>query len=286
MAEYRDLTYQTIRSFFSKIDSAGPMHRAALYALDNTGKGLRPILLLEFCRVCGGDWKKALPAAAALELIHTFSLVHDDLPCMDNDDFRRGKPSCHKAFSETAALLAGDALGTASFRLLIEADTLPGEVILDLARELSKATSLMIYGQEMDVYLTEMTGGLPDLPYMMKLVSGKTSALIVAACRMGAIAAGADPVLVDKAGEFGESLGIAFQIRDDILDIVGNASLLGKPIGSDELNGKVTFPSLIGLEESEKLAETYTKSAIDALSSFNDTEFLLNLSDYLLTREQ
>lgn len=286
MAEYRDFTHQTMKTFFEKMDSTGPMHKAALYAMENTGKALRPILLLEFCRISGGDWHKALPAAAALELIHTFSLVHDDLPCMDNDDFRRGKPSCHKVFGETAALLAGDALGTASFSLLTQIDDLPGEVVLRLARELASATSLMIYGQEMDIYLTELTDGHPDLPYMIKLVNGKTSALIAAACRMGVLAAEGDSAMVDRAGKFGEALGIAFQIRDDILDVVGSQELLGKPIGSDQANGKVTFPSLIGLEESEKLAEAYTKTAVDALNAFSDTSFLLNLADCLLTREQ
>ena len=255
---------------------------AMWYSLSAGGKRIRPVLVMEFCRVCGGDTKNAEAAACAIEMIHTFSLIHDDLPCMDNDDYRRGKPSCHKAYGETTALLAGDALENLAFGIIADA-VIPDSVKVRLVQTLAKAVGVngMIGGQVIDTEYEDKN--IPE-EMLLRMYSMKTSALLKAACLMGCICAEADEEKMTAAIKYAENLGLAFQIIDDILDITGNEQQLGKPIGSDAANGKITYASLNGLEKSNSYAAKLTENALDSLSAFENTEFLKELTLYLLKR--
>lgn len=258
--------------------------RAMRYSLENGGKRLRPILVLEFCRVCGGDVEKALPFACAVEYIHTYSLIHDDLPCMDNDDLRRGKPSCHKKFSEATALLAGDALLTHAFECLTSADLSDGQIASAVALLAQNAGVCgMIGGQVLDLKFETVDPSINDLLTVHKL---KTGALISAACLLGCIAADADDEMLSYASSFAYNLGIAFQIKDDLLDIYGDEAVLGKPVGSDEENEKSTYVTMVGIENAEKDVEVLTDKAISYLSAFDDNGFLKDLAEYLVTRNK
>lgn len=249
------------------------------------GKRVRPVLVLEFCRICGEDPARALDLACALEMIHTSSLIHDDLPCMDNDDLRRGKPSCHKEFGENTALLAGDALEAYAFEVAASAD-LPAKALVEAVQLLAKATGPygMLGGQMMDVENESRTD--VDLERLSATHQKKTGALIRAACELGCIAAGASAQQKEAAKEYGTALGVAFQICDDILDVTGNELLLGKPIGSDAEEEKVTCVTLLGLEEAQKKAVTYTEEAFTALKAFEETDFLSDLTESLLQRDR
>lgn len=256
---------------------------AMWYSLSAGGKRLRPVFVLEFCRICGGNEKQALSAACALEMIHTFSLIHDDLPCMDDDDMRRGKPSCHKAYGEANALLAGDALLNLAYEIIGSDESLPHERRTALICELSRAVGIsgMIGGQVIDTTYT----GETDEKLLLDMYSMKTGALLKAACRMGCIAAGAGEAALEAAESYAGSLGLAFQIIDDILDMTGDEKLLGKPVGSDADNGKNTYASLCGIEKAKKQAESFTNEAYSRLDSFADNDFLKELTLYLLKRD-
>lgn len=256
---------------------------AMKYSLTNGGKRLRPVFCLEFANCLGLEKAKALPFACAVEYIHTYSLIHDDLPCMDNDDFRRGKPSCHKQFGETTALLAGDALLTHAFKIATESD-LSSEKIVKSISLLSKNSGVegMIGGQVLDLKYEKDN---PTLDQLLSVHQLKTSALIELSCLLGCIAAGATENQVNSASKFANDLGIAFQIKDDILDVVGDAEKLGKPIGSDADNDKITYVSLVGLDKAQEDVESLTESAISMLSAFENTEFLEFLSNKLVHRE-
>lgn len=256
---------------------------AMWYSLSAGGKRLRPSLTLEFCRMCGGEEKQALSAACALEMIHTFSLIHDDLPCMDNDDYRRGKPSCHKAYGEANALLAGDALLNFAYEIIGSDESLPAERRIALICELSRAVGIsgMIGGQVID---TTYKGEITE-KNLLDMYSMKTGALLKAACRMGCIAAGADNEKLEAAGRYAERLGLAFQIIDDMLDIEGDEKLLGKPVGSDSQNGKITYASLCGINNSRNQAERLTDEAYKELDAFDDSGFIKELTLYLLKRK-
>jgi len=257
---------------------------AMRYSLMAGGKRIRPLLTLEFCRVCGGDAKKAMPFALAVEMIHSYSLIHDDLPCMDDDDMRRGKPSCHKKFGEANALLAGDALLTAAFEQISKAD-LPETARVKAAAVLSECAgaSGMVGGQVIDLAYENKPMTEEILKEMFAL---KTGALLVAACKLGVLAAGGDETAIKTAGEYALSLGLAFQIVDDILDVTGNEAVLGKPIGSDTESGKTTYVGLCGLENAKKAAAYYTSLAKKSLESFEDIGFLSELTEYLLERDR
>lgn len=255
---------------------------AMWYSLSAGGKRIRPILMLEFCRICGGSIGDVLPAACAMEMVHTFSLIHDDLPCMDNDDMRRGKPSCHKAYGEDIALLAGDALLNLAYGLIC-GSRLADSARLALISELSKAVGLngMIGGQVIDTaYDGEMNEGM-----LLEMYGMKTSALLKASCTMGCIAAGAGKPKREAAEAYGVRLGLAFQIIDDILDIKGDEKLLGKPIGSDGESGKRTYAAVNGIEKSRKTAARLTEEALAELDKFEDNDFLKELTAYLLKRD-
>ncbi len=257
------------------------------YCITDGGKRIRPVLVMEFCRLCCGNYEKAMPFAAAIEMIHSYSLAHDDLPCMDNDDMRRGKPSCHKKFGEANALLAGDALLTLAF------DTIANRTDFDAVSPLQAIRAAgvlaekagvygMIGGQVIDL---ESEGKKADIEILKLMDSKKTSALISAACQMGCIVGGADEEKIALAGEYAEKIGLAFQIVDDILDVKGDAKLLGKPVGSDSENDKSTYVSLLGLDESQKIVDDLTEDAIGILNKFEDSDFLKELTLFLAKRD-
>lgn len=256
---------------------------AMKYSLLNGGKRLRPIFCLEFANSLGMSREDALPFACAVEYIHTYSLIHDDLPCMDDDDYRRGKPSCHKQFGEATALLAGDALLTHAFKIATESN-LSNDKIVKALSLLSKNSGVegMIGGQVIDLKYEKEN---PDLSQLLSVHKLKTSALISLACLLGCVAAGADDEKIEAASKFANDLGIAFQIKDDILDVIGDSEKLGKPIGSDADNDKTTYVSLVGLEKAQKDVEELTSSAISMLSNFENTEFLETLANKLVYRE-
>ncbi len=247
------------------------------YSLEAGGKRIRPTLVILFAKAFGADVNSALPFACGIEMIHTYSLIHDDLPCMDDDDLRRGKPSNHKAFGEDIALLAGDALLTNAFSVMLSSDT----VALVGAEKAVKCTGVMadyagykgmIGGQVIDLLSEHKKVSLDVLKNMHQK---KTGALIKSACTMGAIIGGATDEEIGFATAYGENLGLAFQIMDDILDVTSSVEELGKPIGSDKENEKSTFVTLLGLEECKKLVKEYTANAINALSNLKgDTEEL------------
>lgn len=261
----------------------GEVVDAMRYSLMNGGKRLRPVLALEFCKACGADRHDVLDAACALEYVHTYSLIHDDLPCMDNDDMRRGKPSCHKAFPENIALLAGDALLTHAFQIIADCDLSAdkkSQMVSLLAA--NAGVSGMIGGQVLDLKYETADPNLQQLLTVHKL---KTGALIAAACILGCLAAGATDAQIAAASNFAYNLGIAFQIKDDILDVVGSSEKLGKPIGSDREQGKVTYATKVGLEKAQQDVEMLTSKALESLSAFDDTSFLRSLAASLTDRE-
>ena len=259
---------------------------AMKYSVSNGGKRIRPILAIEFARACNGDISTALDFGCAVEMIHTYSLIHDDLPCMDNDDMRRGKPSCHIAFGEDNALLAGDALLTEAFGLLSSVRNVPDVNIVRAVLYLSSFAGIngMVGGQVLDLQFEETK---PTVDEILKMYSLKTCGLIKAACVYGCLASAEyDEEKIKAAINYAENLGIAFQIQDDILDITSDEATLGKPVGSDEKNDKSTIVKRFGIEKSKDLVREYTDKAIASLGVFNtDTETLKQLSFMLVDRK-
>jgi geranylgeranyl diphosphate synthase type II len=256
------------------------LFEAMKYSLLAGGKRLRPIFAFEFCRLCCGDWPKATPLAAAVEMIHNYSLIHDDLPCMDNDDYRRGRLTNHKVYGEAMAVLAGDALLTDAFTVASTAQ-LEGKDMADAIGVLSEcAGSLgMVGGQVLDILSEERECTEAEI---LAIQSRKTGALIRAACALGAIAGGANEEQFDAACRFAAALGLAFQIRDDMLDVIGTKEEMGKGVGTDAT--KNTFVRLYGLEKCEELVKTYTDLALEAISIFPDNDLLCQLALSLTTR--
>lgn len=258
---------------------------AMKYSVSNGGKRIRPILAIEFAKACAGNIDAALDFGCAVEMIHTYSLIHDDLPCMDNDDMRRGKPSCHIAFGEDNALLAGDALLTEAFNTLTNSKQVPFENIVRAVKYLSDFAGIngMVGGQILDLQFEECE---PTIDEILKMYSLKTCGLIKASCSLGCLTCDAyDENKIVAALDYAENLGIAFQIQDDILDIEGDVSSLGKPIGSDAKNDKSTAVKYFGLEKSKELVKEYTDKAISALDVFeNNTETLKQLAYMLVDR--
>ena len=268
----------------AKEDGINEARKAMRYSLLNGGKRIRPILLLEFYKLCGGEGDGALNFAAAIEMIHTYSLIHDDLPCMDNDDMRRGKPSCHKAFGEDTALLAGDALLTLAFSVAAKTENIPPRRVLRAISVLADNAGIdgMVGGQVMDLRLEE-TGATAD--ELKEMYLKKTSCLLKAAAVCGCVLAGADDEYIKYASEYADSLGLAFQIIDDILDCTADEATLGKPIGSDEKNGKTTYVTLYGIEGARGKAKELSQNAENLLDNFKgDSTHLKELTKYLLNR--
>lgn len=259
--------------------------QAMKYSLFAGGKRIRALLTLEFCNLCSGDIHKALDYACAVEMIHTYSLIHDDLPCMDDDDMRRGKPSCHIQFGEDYALLAGDGLLTHAFEVISKSNNSDTNKIKAI-KTLSECAgcSGMIGGQTLDL-INECK--VVDLDTIKKTDLLKTGKLIKAACVLGCICADADDEKINSAVEYALNMGLAFQIVDDILDVTSSSEELGKPVGSDDENNKSTYVSLLGLENSEKKAEEFTDKSLSALDLFGDkAEDLKRLTINLLRRNK
>ena len=259
---------------------------AMRYSLMVGGKRVRPVLTLEFARLCGGTEEAAMPAACAIEMIHTFSLIHDDLPCMDDDDMRRGRKSCHRQFDESTALLAGDALEIYPFEILTCSANygVSPENVIKMVKLLAEFSGHMgmIGGQQIDTHFD----GIYTEEELTEMYRLKTSRLLQTASCMGCIAADADESKIKAAFEYGDKLGIAFQIIDDILDVCGDAKELGKPVGSDENNNKTTFVTLLGIEGAKEKAKQLTQQALDLTDSFSDSFFLKELTHELLNRRK
>jgi geranylgeranyl pyrophosphate synthase len=251
-SEYKEKVDKALAEYFkSAVDMPqGRLAEAMRYSLLAGGKRIRPILVLEFCRISGGDIEKALPVACAIEMLHTYSLIHDDLPCMDNDDLRRGRPTNHVVYGECTAVLAGDTLQAEAFGTILRSE-LPAENKAACAELLAGAVGLdgMCGGQYLDM---AWEGRKLSEQELTDINSRKTGALLVAACQMGVAAAGGSRLMLDTAGHFGAALGMAFQIRDDMLDVLSTAEELGKPIGSDAQENKNTYMVLMGKDACEE----------------------------------
>lgn len=286
--EYKQKIEQALSNYFLTA-KAGPasaldgLAEAMRYSLLAGGKRIRPMLALEFCRISGGDIEKAMPVACALEMLHTYSLIHDDLPAMDNDDMRRGKPTNHVVYGECTAILAGDTLQAEAFGSILRSE-LSADKKAKCAEILADAVGLegMCGGQYLDM---SWEGRKLTEQELTEINSRKTGALIVAACQMGVAAAGGTQQQLDTAGHFGAALGLAFQIRDDMLDVLSSVEELGKPIGSDSREEKNTYMALMGKAGCEKTVANLTDFAKNILKeSFDDTEFLSQLAESLSSR--
>ena len=262
---------------------------SAAYSLRLPGKRVRPALTLAFCELCGGEAQKALPFACAVEMIHTYSLIHDDLPCMDDDDYRRGKPANHKVYGENIAVLAGDALQSMAYAAMLSDQAVAAvgaENAAKAAKTLAEKSGLlgMVGGQTIDL-MSE--GKEPDLDTLREMDEKKTACLIEAACMMGCICAGADDEKVAAAERYAHAVGLAFQIVDDILDVTSTTDELGKPVGSDKDNEKSTYVALLGIDRCRKIADELTDDAIRALTEFDgDTSVLADFAVTLANRKK
>ena len=280
--EYREYIEAYLKDIYPQFadQPQKQLFEAMEYSLLAGGKRLRPVFVFDFCRMCGGDWHDAAPFAAAIEMIHTYSLIHDDLPSMDNDDFRRGRPTNHKVYGEAMAILAGDALLTDAFMLASSANV-PAEAAVQAIRVLSgcAGSTGMVGGQVLDIMAEQRECTVKEV---LDIQTRKTGALIKAACQMGVIAAGGSEEQFRAASVFADRLGLAFQIRDDMLDVIGTQEEMGKGVGTDA--AKNTFVRLYGLDKCEELVQKYTDMAMDALSVFDNTEFMTHLTESLTQR--
>ncbi|HKQ47418.1 MAG TPA: farnesyl diphosphate synthase [Phycisphaerae bacterium] len=275
-----------IRACLSESTGAPPrLVEAMRYSLDSGGKRLRPALVLWSCELCGGESDAAMPAALAVECVHTFSLIHDDLPAIDNDDFRRGRPSNHKQFGEAAAILAGDAILTLAFEILSR-DAKDARTTVAMIRELAEATgSRGLIGGEIDDLESESHP--PGVDAVARIHAAKTARLFQAACRLGALSAGADRSQISALSNYGHELGMAFQAADDLLDVTGSFENIGKPVRKDERACKQTYVRAVGMEEARRIAMSHSQSAAEALAPFGDhAARLIALAGYVVERER
>ena len=281
--QYREYAEDYLAAWYRRFhdEPQKQLFEAMEYSLLAGGKRLRPIFAMEFCRMCGGDWKQAAPFGAAVEMIHTYSLIHDDLPCMDDDDYRRGRLTNHKVYGEAMAVLAGDALLTDAF-------VVAASVKLEKPENIGFALSVlgecagslgMVGGQVLDIMSEQRECTEEEV---LAIQSRKTGALINAACVLGVITAGGSEAQLAAAGRFAGALGLAFQIRDDMLDVIGTAEEMGKGVGTDA--AKNTFVKIYGLEECERLVQKYTDAALEALREFQDSSFMSTLANNLIVR--
>lgn len=277
---------QALRRFLPKTTQAPhTIHKAMRYSVFAGGKRLRPILTLAAAEACGGKEKNALPPACAVEIMHTYSLVHDDLPCMDDDDLRRGRPTSHRVFGEGMAVLTGDALLTEAFAILAETPPTERYHVRDYLREFARTggSRELIGGQVLDL---EGEGKKLTRAQLVKIHEAKTAALLRCSLRLGAMSANATPENLKALGDFGQNLGLAFQVMDDILDVTQSTETLGKTAGKDQAVEKATYPAIFGLEPSKKEAARLTKKALTALDLLGENATRLRqIADYLLVRE-
>lgn len=289
MDQYIRLTEENMKKYNSHTPENAPQKNlidAMNYSLEAGGKRIRPALVFAFCEALGGSVETAIAPACAIEMIHTCSLIHDDLPAMDNDDLRRGKPSCHKAFGEAMAILAGDALVVLPFEVIADSQALTPEQKVLVISVLANAVGRdgMIGGQVIDM---ENEGRSDiDEENLRNMYRCKTGQLIAVSCVMGAICADAGNETIRAAAEYGLRLGLAFQIIDDILDVTGKTEEIGKPVGSDEEENKTTFVTLYGVEKAQELADKVTAEALEWLDAIEDSSFLRELTEVLLRRKK
>lgn len=281
--QYREYVESYLKDFYAQFhdEPQKKLFEAMEYSLLGGGKRLRAVFTFVFCQMCGGDWKKVAPFAAAIEMIQAYSLIHDDLPAMDNDDFRRGRPTNHRVYGEAMAILAGDALLTDAFAMAARNEVKDLEALRTAMGILSECTGSlgMVGGQVLDMESEERELTEEEV---LAIQSRKTGCLISAACCLGVIAGGGTEGQLEAAAQFAAGIGLAFQIRDDMLDVIGTQAEMGKGVGTDEK--KNTFVRLYGLEKCEELVQTYTDYALDALSAFEDTAYLENLAKSLTER--
>ena len=285
--EYKERIDRALAEYFApcgeQVPTAG-LAEAMRYSLLAGGKRIRPMLVLEFCRIAGGDIEAAVPVACAIEMLHTYSLIHDDLPCMDNDDLRRGHPTNHVVYGECTATLAGDALQAEAFGTILRS-SLAADRRAACAEDLANAVGLdgMCGGQYLDMI---GEGKRLSETQLDAINTRKTGALLIAACRMGVHAAGGTELQLEAAARYGAAIGVAFQLRDDVLDVTSTEAELGKPIGSDAQEGKNTYVSLVGMAECEQRILRLTEAAKHALAEgFTDTAFLDKLADSMAVRK-
>lgn len=289
--EYKKIAEEHLLDYLPPVDERSiTIYNAMKYSLEAGGKRLRPVLVLATCDFCGGDVKDALPYALAMEYIHTYSLIHDDLPCVDNDDLRRGKPTNHVMFGEAMATLAGDGLLNSAFEAMLS-DMKNTENTDFLIRKIKAADAIgnaagclgMIAGQVADIEAEGKNISVEHLDYINK---NKTGAIIRAAVQAGAYLGGADDELFNDLTEYAEDLGLAFQIRDDILDITGTVEELGKNVGHDEETNKSTYPAIFGLEESEKRLEEVNNHALKVIEKYDNAVFYRELVEMMANRRK
>ena len=287
LREDQALVEERLAACFRDREPMADLYDAMEYSLLGGGKRIRPVLTLETCRMCGGSPEQALPFACAVEMVHSYSLVHDDLPCMDNDDMRRGKPSCHKAFSEEVALLSGDGLLSLAFETMAKAD--PNRVawadMVKATRQLAADSGAMgmVGGQVIDL---NQEGKDTSYELLQEMHRGKTGRMIICAAKLGCYAAGASEDKLDAAEEYAGLIGRVFQMVDDLLDVVSDEATLGKPIGSDAQNKKTTYYTLFGVDKTMQMAEQLTQQAKDIVTRTFGSEgrLLCDLADLLLHR--
>ncbi len=288
MKQRKQYIDECLEGFLNQEDTFPPLiHQAMRYGVFNGGKRLRPIMVLEANRIAGGHCESVLAVACAIEMIHSYSLVHDDLPAMDDDDLRRGKPTCHRVYGEANAILTGDALLTEAFHLMAGCAASPGvnaQKLLQVIAEIAEAAGStgMIGGQVLDLDSENPAGNHKELETLHGL---KTGALFKASLRAGAILGGIDTDGLAALSQYAQHFGLAFQITDDILDVSGDQQLIGKPVGSDEKNDKITYTSLFGLDGARRMAEASVQACQTSLSNFGpEADFLRDLATYALHR--
>ncbi|MCG6552626.1 MAG: polyprenyl synthetase family protein [Candidatus Magnetominusculus sp. LBB02] len=284
LKDKRALIEQFIEGYFKEPIAPETLHEAMKYSLLAGGKRIRPVLCLTAYETCGGDGGDILPQAAAIELIHTYSLIHDDLPAMDDDDLRRGKPTNHVIYGEAMAILAGDGLLTEAFRMFSASETISPAILLSALRELSSAAGLfgMVAGQAMDI-ISE--GKAHDVKTLQFIHRNKTAALLKASVRIGGILFNAGQASMSPLDAYGEAIGMAFQIVDDILDITATTEELGKPHGSDENKNKMTYPAIFGIERSKAMAKEQIDMALQAADCLGPkAHWFKEIANYLLER--
>ena len=279
--EYRLAVEDYLAALFTGSAPYDRLYEAMRYSVLSGGKRIRPVLTLEFARLGGRDWHLALPLACALELVHNYSLIHDDLPCMDNDDLRRGKPTNHKVYGETLAILAGDALQPEAFRLIAQAPGLSAECRIAATEALARAAGAdgMVAGQVLDTLCD-----VRDAEGLAELDRLKTGAMISAAAELGCIAAEMPAAMRAQALTYAGAIGRGFQIRDDMLDVEGDQAVFGKPIGSDAQEGKVTFVDVIGMDACRREVAACTEQAKAAVEDWPEHAFLWELADRMVGR--
>lgn len=284
LEELRLRVDEALSGYFQEQVPYGTLYQAMSYSLTAGGKRVRPILTMQFCQAAGGDPDRALALGCGVEMLHTYSLIHDDLPCMDNDDLRRGKPTNHVMFGEANAVLAGDALQTAAFEAVLSSN-LPAEVRAAAALELARSAGRdgMCAGQVLDMEGEQRPLSLEELQLVHRK---KTGALLEGACVMGVLAAQGSQEMLQAARAYAAQIGLAFQIRDDLLDHISTTEELGKPVGSDEANHKTTFYTLLGEQRCQELILECTQQAKQAVrTAFADSEFLCAMADWLAQRK-